>query len=175
MNHHQCHNCTLKNRKLFSCEECQSSFCYKCIQELISARIHSLRNLNKKEILLCYSCIPKEKYNTYTNKYSQETLDNIENGNLIQCDYCLRVWDGCAQCDCPEYYDYMDQIKNERNTNNLYKLNNFLPFIQQTFDHFIAPNSNKKNTSSTYLPTQTPENHKLNAKNTAFYNSQQYV
>ena len=175
MNQHQCHNCNFKNRKFFSCEECHSSFCYKCIHELISSRTFSLRNQNKKEIRLCNTCISNKKYNSYTNKYCQETLDNIENGNLIQCDYCLRVWDGCAQCDCPEYYEYMDQLNNQSDSNNHYNLNNLLPFMQQTFSHFTSSNTIDNKTSSTYLPMQNPENHKLNSQNSAFYSAQQYV
>jgi len=169
-----CHNCIFQNYKLFSCEECKSSFCYQCIQELIFTRSISLRNPNKKEILLCKICISNKKYNEYTNKYCQEILDDIENGNLIQCDFCLHVWDGCAQCNCIESDEYNEELNNQNDHN--YKLDNILPFIQKSYKKLTSSISLHNETSSfTYLPSQNAKNQKLNSQNIAFFNFQQSV
>ena len=49
-----------------------------------------------------------------------------------QCEYCLRVWDGNAQCDCMMYYEVEEEPRIVSNESVIVSLQTFLEHIKET-------------------------------------------
>ena len=122
----KCYCCQDGNLTNFACIECQNVICFKCINEVMK------NNIDTKRIKICNTCITKHKYKSYINLETPELKRDLENGLLTKCEFCLNIWDGCAQCDCDERYECMNMQEN-KNYNNYKK---YLPNLPN-FSNFI--------------------------------------
>jgi hypothetical protein len=65
-------------------------------------------NINRP---VCKSCV-KSKYVDINISLADEpeygTVDYLEKNNLIKCTNCGNIWDGCAQCNCWNFQDYLE-------------------------------------------------------------------
>jgi len=53
---------------------------------------------------VCHYCVNKEE--------NIEEYIYLKSNDLIKCDNCNNIWDGCAQCNCYMYSEYHDNVDN---------------------------------------------------------------
>ena len=142
----KCYCCRDNNTKNINCIDCSNIVCFKCINELIPKNTNW--NILEK-IKVCNKCITNTKYDSYTNLMTPDLKRDLEEGLQFQCEYCLNIWDGNAQCDCIERIEYNDMIedKNENiftNNYNTFK-NQFYNYIdlEKGFSGYIFKDNNK--------------------------------
>jgi hypothetical protein len=109
----KCSCCSNGNIKNIDCDDCKKIVCNNCIHLLIKNENVKLYSYTKEDkIKICKTCLPKKIYQEYSTTLTEIIKRDIEEGLLIQCEYCLNIWDGHAQCNCSEYWEYMEQIEN---------------------------------------------------------------
>lgn len=111
----KCFCCKDGNLINFQCNECQNPICFKCINKLVKD------DIDIKNIKICNLCITIPKYKNYINLESLDQKRDLEKGLLTKCEYCLNIWDGHAQCDCNERYEYNYIQQNKMKKSNNYK------------------------------------------------------
>jgi len=81
----KCQLCYTPTVEMKSCDYCEKKMCIHC------ERIENKYNL----------CIPCHLEFCIWNIKSTDLID-VKLGNAHLCEYCNRIWDGNAQCDCYE-------------------------------------------------------------------------
>ena len=110
-----CGCCSNQNLKNIYCDDCKKYVCNNCIHILMkneNIKLDFYTKRDKFKIKICKICLPKKKYEDYNTTLTETIKRDIEEGLLTQCEYCLNIWDGHAQCNCPEYWEYIEQIEN---------------------------------------------------------------
>ena len=120
----KCFCCRDGNIINFQCYECQNLTCFKCINKMMK------NDTEIENIKICNICITTPKYKNYINLETPNQKKDLEEGLLTQCEYCLNIWDGCAQCDCDERYEYeyTQKMKNEESSNYKNLISNFINY-----------------------------------------------
>lgn len=85
---YKCQDCDEKTTTNI-CEYCQKEICMDCEGP-------------ENNYILCRKCY----YNLYVEQKITVTDMMLKHGSLIQCGSCGNIWDGNAQCNCYEYFDF---------------------------------------------------------------------
>jgi len=60
---------------------------------------------------VCESCVKTKYLHINTSREDEEEYGSVaylEKHNLIKCNNCGNIWDGCAQCNCWTFQDYLE-------------------------------------------------------------------